>query len=267
MHIKKQKGDVGLVVSIAEFTKNEFHVSLPIAEDLKYDFIVEKNEILCRVQARYTSKKNGAVSINLKSVWSNKKGNHIKKRQSGDFDILSCYCPDTQKCYFMSDCEFDNGTAITLKIDNSSVNNLSIRDAKKYESCDRAFENWIKLRGEAEDESIKRQVMDINDILKLKKEKTWQEIGSLYGVSGVTVSSYLKSKGVDTSVLGIRRNELSKFDCNSEKAIRIKEELLQNKSMRQIAKDTGYTRYEITYIVNNLKNNGVVAELVKAPNC
>lgn len=260
MHIKKQKGDIGLTMAIAEFTKANFHVSLPIAEHLKYDLIVEKNDILCRVQVRYTSKKGGVVPIKLASAWSNSKGCHSVKREIDDFDILVCYCPDTDKCYFVANKEFDARRTLTLRIDNSLISNLSIREAKKYESCDRSFEYWIKLRDEGEDNSIKKQIINVDEILRLKKEKTWQEIGEMYGVSSVTMSNYMKKQGVDVSSLSIRRNVLSKFDCNSEKSIKVKNLLSQNKSQRQISKDTGYTRYEVTYIINSLKKIGAMAE-------
>jgi hypothetical protein len=141
MLTKKEKGDIGLAKVISELTVIGVHVSLPISEHLKYDMIGEKNGILKRIQVRYATAKNGKIEIKLKSVWSNKKGNHILLRTKGDFDILAAYCPDTDKTYFLDDKTFNNTTAITLRFDGAiGGNQFGVRMATDYIGCLDMFE-------------------------------------------------------------------------------------------------------------------------------
>ena len=136
MYSKKEKGDIGLVKTIANFTEERVHVSLPISEHLKYDLIAEKDGICKRVQVRFTTENNGTLSVKLKSVWSDRKGNHILKREKGDFDILAVYSPSNDKVYFVDDKSFENSTAICLRLKKSTGNNHhTIRNAEDYENC------------------------------------------------------------------------------------------------------------------------------------
>jgi hypothetical protein len=121
MYSKKEKGDIGLAKTISDLTEKNIHVCLPISEHLKYDLVAEKDGICKRIQVRFTTAKNGILSVKLKSAWSNKKGNHILKREVGDFDILAIYCPQTNNVSYLEDKSFDNKTQV----------NIMIRESKK----------------------------------------------------------------------------------------------------------------------------------------
>jgi len=76
------------------------------------------------------------MEVKLKSVWSNKKGNHILKRDVGDFDILAIFCPQNNKTYFINDNAFNNSTAINLRLrENSVCNKHKSRWAEDFEDC------------------------------------------------------------------------------------------------------------------------------------
>ncbi|MDD5193955.1 MAG: group I intron-associated PD-(D/E)XK endonuclease [Candidatus Nanoarchaeia archaeon] len=138
MNTKKEKGDIGLAKTIADLTKNGIHVSLPISEHLKYDIIGEKNGICKKIQVRYTTpKENGIMSVKLKSVWSNKKGNHVLKRNIGDFDILAIYCPLNEKSYYIEDKNFINETSINFRVNENIKTNQKHKSrlAKDFENC------------------------------------------------------------------------------------------------------------------------------------
>lgn len=141
MHIKKHKGDIGLVCSIAELTKQEINVSLPVSDHLKYDLIAEMNGVLKRVQVRYTKLVNGVMQVKLKSVWSNQAGVHVVTRKKGDYDILAVYCPDTGKTYFMADKSFSCGSAVTLRVNQAKGRggSGSIRMADDFLDCSGLF--------------------------------------------------------------------------------------------------------------------------------
>lgn len=135
----KEKGDIGLTKIIAELTESGFGVSLPISEHLKYDCVIEKNGILCRVQSKYTTAKKGRVEVKIESSWSNPKGTYVIKREKGDYDILAIYCPTTKRCYFLADNDFNNQCSINLRLVESKYPKKTFRWAKDYESCDNAF--------------------------------------------------------------------------------------------------------------------------------
>ena len=143
MLTNKQKGDIGLTQAIADFTKNQVHVSIPISEHLKYDLVVEQNGELKRVQVRYSKLLDGKfIAVKLKSVWSNKKGLHVTKRQKGDYDVLAIYCPDTDQMYYVKDDEFDAQSALNLRLSKNNVtkaNKNRIRIAGEYKDCRRIF--------------------------------------------------------------------------------------------------------------------------------
>ena len=145
MYTKKEKGDIGLAAAISYLVKNGIHISIPLSEHLKYDVIGEKNGICKRIQVRFTTpKKNGVMEVKLKSVWSNKKGNHILKRGIGDFDILAIYCPQNDKTYFIGDGDFNNTTAINLRLKEiSDKNQHKSRLAEDFENCTKFWDRCL----------------------------------------------------------------------------------------------------------------------------
>jgi hypothetical protein len=138
MYTKKEKGNIGLAKAMAELTVQKIHVSIPIEEDLKYDLVVEKEGVCKRMQVRYCTPSESVLAVKLKSVWSDKKGNHVVVRQKGDFDILAVYCPSNDEVYFVDDKGFENTTVIYLRLFKSK-NNHKVRMAKDYLDCGKLF--------------------------------------------------------------------------------------------------------------------------------
>lgn len=69
----KEKGNTGLGVAIAYYSSNGYIVSIPLNDTQDYDLIVEKENILKRVQVKATScKKNGNYQVALKSCGGTK---------------------------------------------------------------------------------------------------------------------------------------------------------------------------------------------------
>lgn len=65
----KEKGNTGLGIAIAYYTSNGYTVSIPLNDTQDYDLIVEKDNILSRVQVKATSCKTkyGIYQVPLKS--------------------------------------------------------------------------------------------------------------------------------------------------------------------------------------------------------
>ena len=70
----KEKGNTGLGIAIAYYTSNGYTVSIPLNDTQDYDLIVEKENILKRVQVKATSckTKSGNYQVALKSCGGTK---------------------------------------------------------------------------------------------------------------------------------------------------------------------------------------------------
>jgi hypothetical protein len=93
-HHTKDKGDAGLGFVIADLLSNRIQVALPISEHLPFDCIaIDEDNNLIRVSVKFRAKKNGVVSVPLKSSWSDKYGTHTVKHDKKSYDCIAIYCP------------------------------------------------------------------------------------------------------------------------------------------------------------------------------
>jgi hypothetical protein len=132
MHEKKEKGDIGLAFSLAFCTEQGWTCCVPLSEHQPYDFIAEKNGICKRIQARYTTPKNGVLEVKLRSCWNDKNGSHSITRKKGDFDTLAVYNPHNKEIYFINDNDFENSNTISLRVKEPKKKFKTIRMAKDY---------------------------------------------------------------------------------------------------------------------------------------
>ena len=138
----QKKGDLGVSIAIGDLKKQGIDSSIPISESLSYDLVGDYKGTLKRIQVRYSKiskSKKGIIETKLKSVWSNSKGYQVRKREVSDFEILCIYCPDTDKCYYLKAEDFNNSTAIALRVVASKINIKTIRYADDYRDCIRCF--------------------------------------------------------------------------------------------------------------------------------
>lgn len=140
MHERKEKGDIGVAKAIASLVSSGIRVALPLSEHLRYDIVGEHDGVFKSIQVRYTTAHDDQLDVKLKSVWSNKAGNHILYRKKSDFDILAIYCPNNDSVYFVGGEEFNNTSGISLFLkDRKKHNQYSPRLAKDYENVLRLF--------------------------------------------------------------------------------------------------------------------------------
>lgn len=76
----KEKGNTSLGIAVAYYSSNGYTVSIPLNDTQDYDLIVEKDNILKRVQVKSTScrAKSGNYQVALKSCGGTK-GNTYKR--------------------------------------------------------------------------------------------------------------------------------------------------------------------------------------------
>lgn len=88
-------GDIGEMVAITKFTKKGFIVSKPLSNVAKYDFIVEIQDKLYRVQVKTTeSTKDEGAKMNFSTKTTNYEKGHWKsnKYSSEEIDLFFLYC-------------------------------------------------------------------------------------------------------------------------------------------------------------------------------
>lgn len=117
-HHTKDKGDQGLGFVMASLLKNNIQVALPISEHLPFDLVaISQSGELKKISVKYRAMEKGRwrIQIAIVSSWSNRKGCQKRRLAKGIVDGYAIYCPDTGKCYFVRDDEFQ-GDNLTLRI-------------------------------------------------------------------------------------------------------------------------------------------------------
>jgi len=73
----KEKGNTSLGIAIAYYSSNGYTVSIPLNDTQDYDLIVDKDNVLKKVQVKSTSCKTkyGNYQVALKSCGRNKRKN------------------------------------------------------------------------------------------------------------------------------------------------------------------------------------------------
>lgn len=110
----KMKGNIGIGLAIAYFTKNNYTVSIPINDSQDYDLIVEQDGFLYKVQVKYTGQKapSGNFIINLRSISGTTKQVY-KTVKDTDIEILFVVTSDNQ-CYLLHNNDIINNNSLTL---------------------------------------------------------------------------------------------------------------------------------------------------------
>ncbi len=101
----QRKGDIAKAKAISTFTSYGFDVSLPITESAAYDIIVDVNNVLYRVQVKYSSKKE----VDLRRIHSNSKGYVIKKYEEASYDWLYVFRLDGKE-FLITDVRHNQST-------------------------------------------------------------------------------------------------------------------------------------------------------------
>ncbi len=90
----KERGDLAVGKAISFFIKNGHEVCLPIGDKRDYDFIVEKNGELEKVQVKYAgvyNNKSKTCKVGLRITGGNQSYTYAKKYKNDAFDILFVY--------------------------------------------------------------------------------------------------------------------------------------------------------------------------------
>lgn len=129
----KDKGNLGEMIIMTEFTKMGYNISVPLNDNCRYDFIAEKDGKCLKVQCKYTESKKGVVEAKCFSTVSKLKGgrNETRHYTSLEIDLLSIYDKTTNKCYYIYPKDFQTRLYLrTLPTKNNQK--MGIRNAEDY---------------------------------------------------------------------------------------------------------------------------------------
>ena len=127
----KQKGNLTELQCISEFVKLGYTVSIPYGDDAKYDFIVDINNNLYRIQVKTASMKNeDKIQISCISTHKNFKGTSVGRYTKKDIDFFATYWDGMCYLIHVEEC----GKVKSLRF-NCTTNNQTkgITYAENYE--------------------------------------------------------------------------------------------------------------------------------------
>jgi len=112
----KEQGDNGVGSAIEYFISQGYKVSLPITSDQRYDLIVDKDNILSRIECKtgtFKSEYNIPI-VALKTCGGNKSGSSSKNISSKDCDLVFILVLPEKDRYLIPISLIDNQTQIYL---------------------------------------------------------------------------------------------------------------------------------------------------------
>jgi hypothetical protein len=101
VHHTKNKGDLGVAKAHADLVEQGLVVLFPSTEHAPFDLVAYDGLAFIRVQVKYRTARRGAVTVHLRSAWSDLNGLHTKALDRGQVDVIAVYCPDTDACYYI----------------------------------------------------------------------------------------------------------------------------------------------------------------------
>ena len=75
-------------------------MSVPFGENHRYDLIIEKNNVLSRVQVKTGRLRKGVVVFNCYSSHAHR-GGAATRMYTGEVEYFAVYCPDTECTYLL----------------------------------------------------------------------------------------------------------------------------------------------------------------------
>jgi hypothetical protein len=96
--LTKQKGDVALGFAIQHYLANGYEVCLPIGDKRAYDLLIEKDNVIQRVQVKYAGlyTTKSICKVGLRITGGNQSFHYAKKYLDDAFDILFVYTARAQ---------------------------------------------------------------------------------------------------------------------------------------------------------------------------
>lgn len=112
------------------FIERGYNVSVPISPYCVYDFIVDINKNMYRIQVKSCTQSKMGFSICTKSTHLAKDKTIIRKYTKEDIDYVCTYY--NNNCYLIPTNDIENRTTVTLLLDNKRKNGYKMMLATDY---------------------------------------------------------------------------------------------------------------------------------------
>lgn len=130
-HHTKDKGDFGVLKAQLDLFQQGFVVAVPLTEHAPFDLIIYKDGICKTVQVKYrTLSKEGILSVQFKSHWSDKNGLHTKYVDTSCINVYCVYCPQTDECYYFDPCTFNK--SVKLRVNPAKIKSANVHMVQDY---------------------------------------------------------------------------------------------------------------------------------------
>lgn len=131
-------GDIGESVAIMKFIKNGFTVSKPLSNNSRYDLIVEKNNILYKVQVKTTQNIKDEVKMDFALKTTNYSKGEWKSTgyTSNEIDLFFLYCIENDWCglYIVNEDIPKNITVRLKPPKNNQIKGINLAENLEFEN-------------------------------------------------------------------------------------------------------------------------------------
>ena len=122
MHHTKDKGDIGTLKIMCDLAMQGYKILTPHSEHLPFDIAIFNPEDgkIYKVQCKHRKvSSKGVVNIQLRTTYLSSAGNVSKRYNGGDFDVIAVYCPDIDKCAYITESKCSHlNHCMTLRINH-----------------------------------------------------------------------------------------------------------------------------------------------------
>src|SRR5579862_9027925 len=91
----KRVGDISEITVLSALVRLGYRVSIPYGENQRYDFVVEKDGKLQRVQVKTGRLRLGSILFNAYSSHAHRNGK--SRAYKGEIELFGVYCPDVER--------------------------------------------------------------------------------------------------------------------------------------------------------------------------
>ena len=107
----KTVGDLAELTAATYFAQQGYIVSMPYGDNAPYDLIIDKDNVLQKVQVKARTERNDAIEVELRSAMRG----YTYEYSSQDFDILACYNIDTKEMAYLTWDDINDRRVVKLR--------------------------------------------------------------------------------------------------------------------------------------------------------
>src|SRR5581483_4505956 len=111
-----QKGAIAETAVVHEAVKLGIGVLKPVNDGLRYDLVLDVDEVLVRVQVKWAPREADVVLIRAYSCRRTRDGLLRRPYTPEEIDAYAAYCPELEQCYFLPIADFVGQKYVQLRL-------------------------------------------------------------------------------------------------------------------------------------------------------